>query len=1084
MVRTLLVAVLVVQSATNITLADEPTEPNSPASFANSYDESNDVVSEAVIASKFEAELYQFIADQTSGCVDCHGSEATSSLVLTGNATSDFRLLLDGGYLNPHGPDTLVARLASENPRRRMPKDAPAWPRQRIERFEAIVSQLQVLQHVSGVKPDEQFPRALLEPYHQSASGAVGGNDQKRFLTFRQLKGKIAAQFDDDATRGDRDLFAEHIAAFGGADFTKRFNESTTPTASFLSAMEQLARELAQHAFRQRSGPFAGLELPQISPLSASIQATEFVDAITTLYQRVLFRKPTEKELSSSFELLCEIYRLEDELSQRSFQTAFELTVHDPESNVRSVQTVSFPVQGDRLSVRQFIVDQQQRKMGDEHVWVDRIFRPLVDQLSQRVLYVGNTNDAQGEFQLGQHVELKVHEQDQRIVVHNASSHRNVSFSGVEIRDQAGLLVSDIAVDSPGVALDGAWELETRDGFSSAEDRNRNKGSSTITVPLKVEKDGQYSVKIRWRASASNASNVVVELHAHNASNTMVNPQLLLPSEPGLAHFTYDCGIDTVPYRQIDGRFRFDDESYIEISNRGTIATVTAGAIELVRCSDEKAFVIDSSDAEGSDQWEAYDEGRFRAYNVKGKKLHDGNKDKGERSLRYRIRSLSSKAAENGWDPDATYNVRIYYPGKRDQETRVPVVIKSVRSAPIIQVAHPIVAKADASIQLDASRSYTTQDSRLEYTWRQLAGPVVSFQTTNTPRIEFAIPRTRIQQVAWSTLCAALLRHPDFLFVEPPSYATASVEDRERLLLVKLALDLLGRSPTRAEVTAWEQGQTIEQFVDQFLQSEEFKEFYFHRIRLYLESQGNPMQDEPARLWCHIAFEDRPFQEILTAEYTADEQFRRVERPKYHGKTGLLTTQGFIDGKPGLPHYNYAAQVSMLFLGYVYEVPPEIVDQREGVTALGTTDPDSVCYSCHKILTPLAFQRLNWTDSGEFVHSDASGNAIDASDRGAAADYPFPGEGMEAFAIQAAQKERFIRTIINTHVGFYFGRPLRFREDERMLYKQLWKNVHDHQFQIRELIRCIVTSDEYAQRLKSPRDDSVAQQSFKDGVDR
>ena len=29
----------------------------------------------------------------------------------------------------------------------------------------------------------------------------------------------------------------------------------------------------------------------------------------------------------------------------------------------------------------------------------------------------------------------------------------------------------------------------------------------------------------------------------------------------------------------------------------------------------------------------------------------------------------------------------------------------------------------------------------------------------------------------------------------------------------------------------------------------------------------------------------------------------------------------------------------MLFLGYVYDVPDEIVEQREGVTALGTTDP-------------------------------------------------------------------------------------------------------------------------------------------------
>ena len=226
-------------------------------------------------------------------------------------------------------------------------------------------------------------------------------------------------------------------------------------------------------------------------------------------------------------------------------------------------------------------------------------------------------------------------------------------------------------------------------------------------------------------------------------------------------------------------------------------------------------------------------------------------------------------------------------------------------------------------------------------------------------------------------------------------------------------------------------GTTYAQFVDRFLDSQEFRDFYFHRIRLMFESQGTDSQDEPVRIWCHVAFEDRPFQEILTGEYTIDPEFNKQPRPAHHGQTGVLTTKGFIQGKPGLPHYNYAAQVSMLFLGYVYEVPDEIVDQREGVTALGTTDPDSVCYSCHKVLTPLAFQRMNWTDEGEYRTEDENGHPIDGSDRGAVPTYPFAGTGMQAFATSAVQKERFIRTMINTHVNFYFGRSLRYRRDER-----------------------------------------------------
>ena len=68
---------------------------------------------------------------------------------------------------------------------------------------------------------------------------------------------------------------------------------------------------------------------------------------------------------------------------------------------------------------------------------------------------------------------------------------------------------------------------------------------------------------------------------------------------------------------------------------------------------------------------------------------------------------------------------------------------------------------------------------------------------------------------------------------------------------------------------------------------------------------------------------------------------------------------------------------------------------------------------------------------------------------------------MEAFALQAVKKERFIRTIINTHFNFYFGRGMRFRTDERDIYKRLWDGVHEDGFKIRRLIHRIVTSPEY-----------------------
>ena len=104
---------------------------------------------------------------------------------------------------------------------------------------------------------------------------------------------------------------------------------------------------------------------------------------------------------------------------------------------------------------------------------------------------------------------------------------------------------------------------------------------------------------------------------------------------------------------------------------------------------------------------------------------------------------------------------------------------------------------------------------------------------------------------------------------------------------------------------------------------------------------------------------------------------------------------------------------------------------------------------------------MNWTDDGEYRVQDEAGLEIDATDRGVVAEYPYKGNGLEAFATQAVKKERFIRTMINTHVNFFFGRPMRHVDEERDLYKRLWDNVHAHDFQVRPLIKAIVTSPEY-----------------------
>ncbi|MBI2926520.1 MAG: hypothetical protein HYY24_12565, partial [Verrucomicrobia bacterium] len=527
---------------------------------------------------------------------------------------------------------------------------------------------------------------------------------------------------------------------------------------------------------------------------------------------------------------------------------------------------------------------------------------------------------------------------------------------------------------------------------------------------------------------------------------------------PGEAHFFIDETVDTVAFADLEASFQFGADDYVEINNKGTKRRVTADAVKFVATAGKTSFLVDNDEADGRDNWKELKGLSFEAYNRVGKNAYsDDNERKGELALRYR-----PAVKTNDWKSESFYQVLVGYAAKADHETRAPIVVKASRSSPIIQLAYTPHARAEVPLEIDASASFTVQGSKLKFRWEQTGGPAVKLPQPNAAVAKFIVPRQDVQQVAWESLCRALMRHPDFVFTRPPSIERVESKlEKKRLQLVKIALDLVGRPPTKPELERLAVGASLEQMIDTYLQSRQFKDFYFHRARLYLESHGTEQQDEPACLWCHVAFNNLPFQEILTADYTIDADMRKQPRPAHHGRTGVLTTQGFIEGKPGLPHFNYAAQVAELFLGYVFEVPPEVVAQRDGITAVATTDPKSLCYSCHKLLTPLAFQRNRWDDQGRYREKDDDGKPIDDTDQKLVASYPFAGQGMEAFATQAVNKERFIRTMINTHFHFFFGREMRWREDERVLYQRLWEAVRRNNFTIRGLIKAILTSPEY-----------------------
>ena len=315
---------------------------------------------------------------------------------------------------------------------------------------------------------------------------------------------------------------------------------------------------------------------------------------------------------------------------------------------------------------------------------------------------------------------------------------------------------------------------------------------------------------------------------------------------------------------------------------------------------------------------------------------------------------------------------------------------------------------------------------------------------------------------AWAGACEAMVQHPDFLFTRPPTFDTATdAALRERFLTVQAAFVLLDRPPNNDELGRLDVGEVDRaDLIDGWLASPEHSSSYLNRVREILEFDGTPDGEEPARLWNYIERNDRPLKEILTGTYTVDVDGNRVDRPAFHGQTGL-TMKGYIVGKPGLPAYNYAARVMTGFMGRVFDVPQAALDARATATAISTVDPTSLCFSCHNVLTPLAHQRLKWDNDGNHRETFADGRDIDDSDNDLVAGYPFKGTGLEAFSLVAVKKEAFARRMANAHFLMVFGRLLRLEgttANEGAVYRQIFDAIDAGNGTFKDIERLILLS--------------------------
>ncbi len=1012
---------------------------------------------------RFEKEFWPAMTRGKGDCSSCHDGDSKSQLeVPDDSADMAFKHLLNDDRFDAKSPTGMLARLTTKDQKLFMPP-APAkpWSADEIAALRKFIDDLTPRIRKDATKTDEMFPMEWLGPFTDKASGEPGGNT---FLTFYQLKRKVKAIFNDDWKRDEKDMFNENIALFGGADFVRSFNESSKASATFLTGVDMLGQDLATRAFSQSSGPFAGRNKNLAPAQSLKAPDAAYAAEITRLYNRILFRDPAPEEIDTAFQFLQNVAKSESQLALQPQTLRFTLTVTGDDGLVTK-RDFSIPVINDACGLYQEYIN---------------------ENVSEK---------ASARKKLGAVFNFKAGDETQRFMLGNAGTTGNVSLAGIEIKGPLpGGELKFIDMKDPSVKLFGAWKFADRTP-PAYEDGNDNKGNSSIAIPIKVAKDGQYEITVLWKQNDAgggfgggkgknkgggggttlNAENVLAEVLSYDPSKHAIEAAADVPPK-GEAHFKIDQTISNVKFMDLKTIFQFGASGGAEINNTGTHRQVVADACifaldprqEGARISE--TFTVKGNEAVGADKWSNYDPGKFKPYNTVGPKLYtDNNASKGTLKLVY-----NPSLRKEQWKPAEYYHVRLVCPGKAGNETQTPVIVHADKSSPIIQLNPPLRLHAGGEGVLDASHSYNVQGGKLTFNWHQTGGPHVSIADPSAAKLTFKAPALNAQQAGWEGLCRALLQHPDFLFTRPPTLARLTDKAaKAKLQLVKLAQDLVGRTPSEDELKRLADGQPIEKFIDEYLKSSEFKDFYFHRIRLTLESHGGDSEDEPARLWTYICQHDRPFKEILTADYSVDQKFQKVERAAYYGKTGVLTMKGFIDGKPGLPHFNYAAVVCEKFLGYVFEVPANIVAMREGATAASTTHPQSSCYSCHKILTPLAFQRMKWDDMGKFKDKDEKGKPVDDSDHALVPSYPFKGNGMEAFALQAQNKERFIRTMIQTHFIFFFGREMRHEEDERGLYKKLWDNVQANNFAIKPMLKAMLNSAEYLEAL--PGDKRVAE---------
>jgi hypothetical protein len=102
-------------------------------------------VDRKVLQERFVKEIWPLMErGGKNGCVGCHNSKVNSALKMTGNAEKDFRMLVKDGFFIPDDTGSMLTRIDSKTPRKKMPPPGKGdpWTKAETELLQRFVADL------------------------------------------------------------------------------------------------------------------------------------------------------------------------------------------------------------------------------------------------------------------------------------------------------------------------------------------------------------------------------------------------------------------------------------------------------------------------------------------------------------------------------------------------------------------------------------------------------------------------------------------------------------------------------------------------------------------------------------------------------------------------------------------------------------------------------------------------------------------------------------------------------------------------------------------------------------------------------